>query len=179
MFMRHSSAGTLELLLYVDDIIVTVTQSSVITRFIRSLWKKFDMKDLGDLHYFLGMEASRSSTGLRLTQSKYALGLLSQIYLVGAKPCSTPVACCSKFSATDGDILPDATLYRRIVGSLQYLTLTRPDITYAVNQVCQFMHKPRTAHMVAVKRILRYIKGSLDYGLFFRPAPCTSLTQGS
>lgn len=77
MFMRHSSVGTLELLLYVDDIIVTVTQSSVITRFIRSLWNKFDMKDLGDLHYFLGMVASRSSTGLRLTQSKYALGLLS------------------------------------------------------------------------------------------------------
>jgi hypothetical protein len=116
------------------------------------------MKDLGDMHYFLGMEASRSSTRLRLTQSKYALGLLwPQIDLVGANPCSTPVACGSKLSATDGDLLPDATLYRRIVGSLQYLTLTRPDITYAVNQVCQFMYKPRTAHMVAVKRILRYI----------------------
>lgn len=179
MFIRHSSAGTLVLLLYVDDIIVTCTQSSLITRFIRSLGNQFDMKDLGDLHYFLGMEASRSSTGLRLTQSKYALGLLAQIDLVGAKLCSTPVACGSKLSATDGDLLPDATLYRRIVGSLQYLTLTRPDITYAVNQVCQFMHKPRTAHMVAVKRILRYIKGSLDYGLFFRPAPCTSLSAYS
>ena len=69
MFMRHSSAGTLELLLYVDDIIVTVTQSSVITRFIRSLWNKFDMKDLDDLHYFLGMEAFHLSTGLQLTHA--------------------------------------------------------------------------------------------------------------
>jgi len=103
------------------------------------------MKDRKPLHFFLGMEVSRVSNGLRLTQSKYVVDLLAKADLVGAKPVSSPLTSGSKFSAYEGDPLPDATLYRQLVGALKYRTLTRPYITYAVNQVCQFMHAPTLA----------------------------------
>lgn len=83
----------------------------------------------------------------------------------GCKPISSPIAPGSKLSLFDGDLLPDATEYRRIVRGLQYLTFTRPDLTYAVNQVCQFMHTPRTTYFNVVKTILCYLKGTLDYGI--------------
>ncbi|CAL8990669.1 unnamed protein product, partial [Prunus brigantina] len=87
-----------------------------------------------------------------------------------AKPVSTPAISGKRFSITDGDPLPDATEYRSVVGALQYLTLTRPDIAFAVNQVCQFMHRPTTVHWIAVKRILRYLNGTISHGLFYRPS---------
>ena len=89
--------------------------------------------------------------------------------MVDAKPCSSPVATGTKLAPSDGDPLLDPTEYRSVVGALQYLTLTRPDLSYVVNQVCQYMHCPTTTHWTAVKRILRYIKGSSDHGLFFQP----------
>ncbi len=91
-----------------------------------------------------------------------------------SKPCPTPLASGSKLSAYDGAPLSDATEYRSIVGALQYLTLTRPDICYAVNQVCQFMHAFATVLLRAVKRILRYLKGSLGLGLTSTPGPKTT-----
>lgn len=165
MFIRHSSAGTLVLLLYVDDIL----ESSLITRFIRSLGNQFDMKDLGPLHFFLGMEVSRSSNELVLTQTKYALELLHRTNMLAAKPLSTPAPFGFIFSQFYGDPLFDATTSRSIVGALQYLTMTRPDLSYAVNEVCQFMHAPTTTYFEAVKRILRYLKATLGYGIRFRP----------
>jgi hypothetical protein len=85
-------------------------------------------------------------------------------------PCSTPLSAKTQLSALDGDPLPDSTEYRRLVGSLQYLTLTRPDIAFAVHHLAQFMAAPRTTHLAAVKRILRYLKGTLDLGFVFRPS---------
>jgi hypothetical protein len=96
--------------------------------------------DLGDLNFFLGIEAKRTSTALVLTQTKYTLDLLTRTPMQDSKPCPTPLASGSKLSAYDGPPLSDATKSRSLVGALQYLTLTRPDICYAVNQVCQFMH---------------------------------------
>lgn len=129
------------------------------------------MKDLGDLHFFLGIEAKRTSTALVLTQTKYTLDLLTRTHMQDSKPCPTPLASGSKLSAYDGAPLSDATEYRSIVGALQYLTLTRPDICYAVNQVCQFMHAFTTVLLRVVKRILRYLKGSLGLGLTITPGP--------
>ena len=113
------------------------------------------MKDLGDLHFFLEIEAKRTSTALVLTQTKYTLDVLNRTHMQNSKPCPTPLASGSKLSAYDGAPLSDATEYCSIVGALQYLTLTKPDICYAVNQVCQFMHALTTVHLQAVKRILR------------------------
>lgn len=118
----------------------------------------FDSRRLGDLHYFLGIEATRSSHTLQLKQTRYALDLLERFNMTSCKPATTPTAPNSRLSLYEGDLLSDATEYRSMVGGLQYLTLTRPDITFSVNQVCQFMHQPRTSHLQAAKRILRFIK---------------------
>jgi hypothetical protein len=129
MFIRHSSAGTLVLLLYVDDIL----ESSLFTRLICSLVNQFDMKDLGPLHFFLGMEVSRSSNELMLTQTKCALELLHRSNMLAAKPLSTLAPFGFIFSQFYGDPLSDATTYCSIVGALQYLTMTQLDLSYAVN----------------------------------------------
>ncbi|XP_022023711.1 uncharacterized mitochondrial protein AtMg00810-like [Helianthus annuus] len=95
------------------------------------------------------------------------------------KPCETPVDTSSKLSATEGDLLPDGTLYRSLAGALHYLTFTRPDISYAVQQVCLFMHAPREPHFAFMKRIIRYIQGTIHYGLRLTVSPATTLTAYS
>lgn len=129
------------------------------------------MKDLGPLHFFLGIEVLFSSDGLYLSQTKYVTNLLKNTKFLDAKPVSSPAQTRKKLSMYDGESLADAMGYRSIVGALQYLTLTRPDISFAVNQVCQFMHQPRTTHWTALKRILRYLKNTHDHGFFYQPGP--------
>nr|XP_028946359.1 uncharacterized protein LOC114820142 [Malus domestica] len=153
-------------LVYVDDILVTGPNPSVCNLFIQKLSTLFPVKDLGPLHYFLGLEVHRSSAGLFLHQSKYLLDLLRKSNMVGAKPCCTPLGS-QKLDHT-GPLLSDPTEYRSIVGGLQYLTWTRPDISFAVNQICQFMHTPRAQHLQAVKRVLRYLKGTVTEGIWFK-----------
>ncbi|OWM63729.1 hypothetical protein CDL15_Pgr005991 [Punica granatum] len=133
------------------------------------------MKDLGSLHFFLGMEACTDGTKLYLTQSKYIHDILARTSMLEYKPISSPISSGSRLSLHDGDPFQDYSLYRSVVESLQYLSLTRPDITYTVNQVCQFMHCPTTAHWMAVKRILCYLKGIITYGLHIRPSPISSI----
>ena len=125
------------------------------------------MKDLGSLSYFLGLEVTSNSQGYFLSQAKYANDLLSHVGLTDNKVASTPLEVNVKFSPTDGTLLTDATLYRQLVGNLVYLTVTRPDIAYAVHLLSQFMAAPRTTHYAAVLRILRYNKGTLFNGLYF------------
>lgn len=129
------------------------------------------MKDLGDLHFCLGIKAKRTSTALVLAQTKYTLDLLTRTHMQDPKPCSTPPAPGSKLSAYDGAPLSDATEYRSIVGALQDLTLTRPDICYAVNQVCQFMHALTTAP--GCKTHLTVSEGG-SLGLTITPGPLTT-----
>ena len=147
------------LLVYVDDSILISSSDVAADRLVAALSGDFAVKDLGALHFFLGLEVSRSSAGLTLSQKKYALDLLRRAGMLKCKPSSTPMSAIDRLSALDDDPLSsdDATEYRSIVGGLQYLTITRPDISYAVNRVCQYLHAPRTSHWSAVKRILRYI----------------------
>ncbi|CAL9018941.1 unnamed protein product, partial [Prunus brigantina] len=136
---------------------------------IQQLSEKFPVKDLGPLHYFLGLEVKRTASGLFLSQTKYACDLLQRTDFLGAKPCATPLG--SYKLDNSGMLLSDPTFYRSTAGALQYLTWTRPDLSFAVNLVCQHLHQPRTNHLGAVKRILRYLKGSLDMGICFRKGP--------
>ncbi|CAL8173518.1 unnamed protein product [Prunus armeniaca] len=136
---------------------------------IKKLGTLFSMKDLGPLHYFLGVEVQYMNDQMHLSQAKYALDLLKRTNFLDAKPISTPVPCGQKLSAYDGEPHDSPDLYRSVVGALQYLTITRPDLSYAVNQVCQFMHSPTTTHWTAVKRILRYVKATYNYGLLYKP----------
>ncbi|KAM1580053.1 hypothetical protein ACFX1Z_041414 [Malus domestica] len=153
-------------LVYVDDILVTGPNPTACHSFIQKLSTIFPVKDLGPLHYFLGLEVQRSSAGLFLHQSKYILDLLHKTNMAGAKPCLTPLG--SVPLDHTGSLLPDPHEYRSIVGALQYLTWTRPDLSFAVNQVCQFMHAPREPHLQAAKRILRFLKATVSHGLWFK-----------
>lgn len=128
------------------------------------------MKDLGPLHNFLGIEVDYSSDLMHLMQSKYALDLLSRTKFIEAKPISTPTTSVHKPSALNSESYSDPTLYRSVVGTLQYLTITRTDLSYPVNQVCQFIQNPMSIHWSAVKRILRYLKHTFDHGLVYRPS---------
>jgi hypothetical protein len=167
LFTFHTSTIHLFLLIYVDDIIVTGNSAPAIAKLISCLKQEFAMKDLGPLTFFLGIHVHRTSDGLHLSQSKYISELLDRAKLLGAKPSKTPLPAGAKLSQFDGDPLPHATEYRQIVGALQYCTLTRSDIAFSVNQLCQFMHNPTTSHWTAAKRVLRYLKGSAHHGLFF------------
>ena len=129
------------LLLYVDDIIITASSSTLLHRLITSLKKEFRMTNLGSLHYFLGIQVQPLHNGLFLSQHKYATDLLSRAGMDSCKIISTPLPS-RPFSITSTSPFSDPTLYRSIVGGLQYLTFTRPDLSYAVNLVCQFMHNP-------------------------------------
>jgi len=165
--MFHSQSVHIFLLIYVDDILVSSNSSSAISGLIARLQHDFAVKDLGALSYFLGIQAHRRPHALYLTQHKYVTDLLRRTHMDGAKPASTPRTTAGKLSRFDGEPLTDPSEYRHIVGALQYCTLTRPDIAYSVNQLCQFLHSPTTTHMVAAKRVLRYLKGTLTFGLYY------------
>lgn len=136
---------------------------------------EFAMKDLGPLSYFLGITVTRNQHGLFLSQSKYATDIIARASMSSCKPVSTPVDTTSKLSATCDIPYSDPTYYRSLVGELQYLTFTRPDISYAVQQVCVHMHEPHEGHMTALKRILRYIQGILHLGLQLYKSSSTEL----
>jgi len=125
------------------------------------------MKDLGSLNYSLGLEVTSNSKVYFLSQAKYASDLISRAGLIDSKIAPTLVDVNTKFSSTDGTPFTDATLYRRLAGSLVYHTVTRPDLSYVVHLVSQFMVAPHTTHYATVLRILRYVKGTLFHGLYF------------
>ena len=147
MFVYHHGSTTMLLLLYANDIILTSSSSSVLHRFITILSNQFAMKDLGDLHYVLSVQVVRSSQGLLfLTQHKYIYDLIRNFHMHTAKPVHTPSLSRTSLTLTDGELLADPIEYRGIVGALQYLTITRPDIAYVVHVVFQYMHAPCTTH---------------------------------
>ncbi|XP_073058680.1 uncharacterized protein [Primulina eburnea] len=142
------------------------SNTTEIQALIHRLNSEFSLKHLGDLSYFLGIEVSRPTRDtLFLSQAKYIQDLLSKTKMDKAKSLPTPMISSLKLSTREGDPFEDITLYRSTVGALQYLTFTRPDIAYSVNKVSQFMHHPLHLHWVAVKRILRYLNGTLHYGI--------------
>ncbi|GJW84336.1 ribonuclease H-like domain-containing protein [Tanacetum coccineum] len=145
---------------------------------IATLHAEFSMTDLGPLNYFLGISVTRNTSGMFLSQQKYASELLERAGMLTCNPCRTPVDTDSKLSA-DGDPVSDPTLYRSLAGALQYLTFTRPDISFAVQQVCLYMHDPREPHFSALKRILRYIRGTMPYGLQLFSSTTSSLVAYS
>ncbi|KAG8489227.1 hypothetical protein CXB51_017298 [Gossypium anomalum] len=140
LFIRQTGSQFMYVLVYVDDIIVTGPDSYGIDQYVKALDENFSLKDLGPLHYFLGIESKASPM---------------------------PMVTTSRLSDHDGEPTTDEHLFRSIVGALQYVVITRPDIAFSVNKVCQYMHKPLDAHFKAVKQILRYLQGTLDYGLQF------------
>ncbi|KAJ0520490.1 putative RNA-directed DNA polymerase [Helianthus annuus] len=140
-----------------------------ISQLRKNLFTEFEMKDLGRLKYFLGIEVLRSKHGIFMCQKKYVLDLLAETGMVDCKPADTPMIANQKLYMEERADLADKGRYQRIVGKLIYLSHTRPDIAYAVGVASQFMHQPQKDHMEAVLRIIRYLKGTTGHGILFKP----------
>lgn len=167
LFFYKKGNYVIFMLVYVDDIIVPSSSQEAVDALLRDLEKEFAIKDLGKLHYFLGIQVQRKKDELLMTQERYASEILQRVNMQLCKPVKTPLCTTEKLSITSGTRLgvEDSTRYRSIVGALQYLTLTRPDLSFAVNKVCQFLHSPTIVHWEAVKRILRYVQGTISLGI--------------
>jgi hypothetical protein len=166
LFFKHRGGKIVILIVYVDDIVITGNDDDGIACLKKMLAKSFEVKDLGFLHYFLGIEVVYGPQGIYLSQRKYVLDLLAETGMLGCKPASTPIELNHRTRADLGDTL-DKQNYQRLVGRLIYLSHTRPDIAYAVSIVSRYMHDPRTSHMDIVKRILRYLKSCPGKGILF------------
>jgi hypothetical protein len=155
------------------------SDSSFVQSLIQQLGDQFSLKDMGPLNYFLGVEVVSTFIGLFLSQHKYVRDLLSKTSMVGAKDVSTPLSTGISLKLDDGTASVDSTEFRRVLGSLQYLSLTRPDIFFAVNMLSQFMHKPTTTHWTVVKNLLRYLKQTIFHGIHIQKTTTWHLTTYS
>ena len=167
LFLKHRVGKITALIVYVDDMIITGDDVEEISRLQEQLSTEFEMKNLGGLKYFLGIEVARSRQGIFLSQRKYILDLLAEVGLLECKPADIPIVQNHKLGEYVDQVLADKQRYQRLVGKLIYLSHTRPNIAYAVSVVSQFMHCPSEDHMDAVMRILRYLKSSPGKGLMF------------
>jgi hypothetical protein len=166
LFYKRTMDKIVILIVYVDDIVITGDDADEIAHLKGHLAQEFEVKDLGHLRYFLGIEVSRGPKGILLSQQKYVLDLLQEAGMLGCRPATTPIEPNHRLISDMGKPV-DRESYQRMVGKLIYLSHTRPDIAYAVSTVSQFMHDPRSSHMDAVTRILRYLKGCPGKGLLY------------
>ena len=178
LFIFSREGVQIYMLVYVDDIVIAGSTPEAVDRLVRSLSDCFPIKDLGKLEYFLGLEASYNSWGMTLTQRKYALDLLHRVNMENCNATTTPLSTSERLARDTGTPLgaDDSFRYHSVVCGLQYLTLTRPDISFAVNKVCQFLSQPTDVHWESVKRILRYVKGTLQTGLHIRKSPLSGIS---
>uniref|UniRef100_A0A803L0D4 Reverse transcriptase Ty1/copia-type domain-containing protein n=1 Tax=Chenopodium quinoa TaxID=63459 RepID=A0A803L0D4_CHEQI len=151
-----------------NDLIYTGTSPRMIEEFKKSMMSEYEMTDLGEMKYFLGMQVKQSPGRIFLSQEKYAENMLKKFNMRDCKPMATPMATNEKLSKNDGKEKVDASFYRSLVGYLIYLTNTRPDIVHAVSIISSFMSEPSKAHLAAAKRILRYIKGTKSRGIMYK-----------
>jgi len=164
LFVYRNGRQMAYLLLYVDGMVLTASTTTLLEHLIQRLHTTFAVKDMGPVKYFLGIDVKRNSDGFFLSQSQCATDLLERVGMSNCKPADTPVHTKQKVSSDDGNLLPDGSSYRSLAGALQYLTITRPDIAYAVQQVCLHMHAPRDCHLALLKRALRYSGARLRSG---------------
>ncbi|CAH9106113.1 unnamed protein product [Cuscuta epithymum] len=175
LFTLHRGGHLLCILVYVDDLLITGTCPDMISSFKKYLAEIFPVKDLGLVKFFLGLEVARGPRGIFVCQRKYVLDILDETGLMGAKPADFPMSQNHGLQLDDGPFFTDPERYRRLVGKLIYLTLTRPDISYSVHILSQFMQTPRQSHWDAVLRVLRYLKGHPGRGIVFNRNSSLSL----
>ena len=162
------------LLVYADDMVIIGNVPSCVAALKSVLDAKFWIKDLGSLKYFLGLEIARSNKGISLNQRKFALEILKETDVMGCKPIKSPMEQQLKLSKSSGELLANPSQNKRLIGKLIYLTLSRPNITYVVNRLSQFLAQPKAPHMQVANRILQYIKRTPGQGVCF---PCNSDLQ--
>jgi len=168
MYYMHSEGETLILMLYFDDLFITGSSDRLITWLKTFLHKQFEMTDLGHVQRYLGISFEQTILGIFLHQKAYTHSILQEFGMTACKPATTPLP--------EGHILVtnmespyiDSTYYGRLVGKLIFLTITRPDIAYAVSRLSSYMSRPQEAHLEAAKHLLRYLQGTLNLGILYR-----------
>lgn len=168
LFLKRRGNLITCLIIYVDDMIITGDDVEEIDRLKKNLFQEFEMKDLGNLKYFLGIEVLRSEGGIFLRQKKYTLDILAETGLLDCKPVETPMLVNHGLQISEEAEPTEQGRYQRLVGKLIYLSHTRPDIAYAVGIVSQFMHRPQKDHYEVALRIVKYLKGTAGHGVVFR-----------
>ena len=153
---------------YVDDLIFTGDDEQMMLEFKESMMKEFDMTDLGKMRFFLGIEALQQRDGIYICQRKYATEVLKRFGMEDCKAVMSPMVPGYKAGQNEDSNRVDETYYKQMVGSLMYITTTRPDVMFAASFISRFMAKPKEIHLQAAKRVLRYLKGTVDYGIFYK-----------
>ncbi|KAF5449474.1 hypothetical protein F2P56_029915, partial [Juglans regia] len=166
LFTREKHGIFVAILVYVDDILVASNDLDSVHALKSLLHSNFKIKDLGKLRYFLGIEIARSSKGIYLCQRKYTLDILADSGNLGSTTAKVPMEQNLKLTQATGVPLCDPSIYRRMIGRLLYLTISRPDISFSVQTLSQFMATPTDAHLLAAQKILRYLKAAPGQGLF-------------
>lgn len=167
LFVKATSSSFVAVLVYVDDILIASNDDEALSQLQTLLRSEFKIKDLGQARFFLGLEIARSSDGISVCQCKYALNLLEDSGLLGCKPSSIPMDPSLHLTKELSVPLPNPTVYRELIGRLLYLTITRPDITFAVHQLSQFLSLPTDVHLQAAHKVQRYIKANPGQGLMY------------
>lgn len=176
LFTMQQDGSFIAILIYVDDMIITGNDMKLIQKMKHLLSSQFHMKELGELRYFLGLEIARSKQGLFVSQQKYVTGLLKEFQVSEGKACKLPLDQHLKLKINDWVLLADPKHYRLLIGKLIYLTITRPDISFAVQVLSQFMNAPTDIHMSAADHVLRYLKQSLSQGILMAHSSAAHLT---
>lgn len=176
LFVTHNDTSITIILVYVDDLLICGNSTLDINNLKKLLAASFHMKDLSPISYFPGIEIHRSSDGFFLSQKKYTNEILQEHGMLKSRPLQLPMDSHLKLTPEKGDPLIDPSPYQRLVGKLIYLTITRPDITFTVQLLAQFMHAPTTVHMQAARRLLRYLVGTQSQGILPASASTAQLT---
>ncbi|BAF26215.2 Os10g0200800 [Oryza sativa Japonica Group] len=171
IYRRGNGGNALLVGVYVDDLVITGTKDAEVVTFKEEMKATFQMSDLGPLSFYLGIEVHQDDSGITLRQTAYAKRIVELAGLTDCNPALTPMEERLKLSHHSTTEEVDATQYRRLVGSLRYLTHTRPDLAFSVGYVSRFMQRPITEHQQAVKRIIHYVAGTLDHGLYYPRCP--------
>ena len=168
LYIKTNQSGDILIVcLYVDDLIFTGNNPKAFEDFKKEMSLEFEMTDIGLMSYYLGIQVIQSEHDIFISQEAYAKEIMKKFKMDGSKPVNTPIECGTKLSKYTKEEHVDPTLFKSLVGSLRYLTCTRPDILYGIGLISRYMEAPTTSHLKTAKRILRYIKGTIDFGLLY------------
>ena len=169
LFIKTNDQGNILIVsVYVDDLIYTGDDVAMMKEFKTSMQKEFVMSDFGKMRYFLGLEVSQTAHGIHISQAKYALEVLKRFDLENCNSVWNPMVPGNKLDMDEGGDRVDETHYKKIIGSIMYITTTRSDLQFSVSLLSRFMSKPTKLHLQAAKRVLRYLKGTMDLRIWYK-----------
>ncbi|CAM8948430.1 unnamed protein product [Rhodiola kirilowii] len=167
LFVKHTRSDFIIAQIYVDDIVFGSNTQTMVDQFMEQMQKEFKMSMVGEMSYFLGLQVTQKKDGIFISQSKYAKTLIKKFDLAKASHKRTPAATHLKITKDDAGVNVDQTLYRSMIGSLLYLTASRPDISYAVGVCARYQSEPKESHLLQVKRIIKYVCGTVEFGIWY------------